>query len=145
MGSGTGPSMADNSNLADHMIETVNALIGGYRRAGDPIRNVGTLRPKQTFEMAVSPSRSFASEPKCLGQNTGLLMGEMPTALLPGEILADHPERIRALIVFGGDPLMALGDPAVAKPAFEKLELLVSLDCRQNETGSCESSKAAPL
>jgi anaerobic selenocysteine-containing dehydrogenase len=28
-----------------------------------------------------------------------------------------------------------MGDPAVAKPAFEQLELLVSLDCRQNETG----------
>lgn len=135
MGSGTGPSMADNSNLADHMIETVNALIGGYRRAGDKIRNTGTLRPKQTFEMAVSPSRSFESEPKCVSQDTGPLMGEMPTALLPGEITAASPDRIRALIVFGGDPLMAVGDPSVAKPAFEHLDLLVSLDCRQNETG----------
>ena len=32
-GSGTGPSMATHSNLADHMIEVVNALAGGYRRA----------------------------------------------------------------------------------------------------------------
>ena len=135
MGSGTGPSMADNSNLADHMIEVVNALVGGYRRAGDQIRNVGTLRPKQSYELAISPSRSFAREPKCLSRDTGRLMGEMPTALLPGEIMADHPERIRALIVFGGDPLMALGDPAVAGPAFDRLDLLVSLDCRQNETG----------
>ena len=30
---------------------------------------------------------------------------------------------------------MALGDPAVAAKAFGQLELLVSLDCRQNETG----------
>jgi anaerobic selenocysteine-containing dehydrogenase len=58
----------------------------------------------------------------------------MPSALLPGEITADHPDRIRALIVFGGDPFMALGDPAVALPAFEQLDLLVSLDCRLNET-----------
>ena len=135
LGSGTGPSMADNSNLADHMIETVNALIGGFRRAGDLIRNTGTLRPKQTYEVAVSPSRSFAHAPKCVSRDIGQLMGEMPTALLPAEIMADHPDRIRALIVFGGDPLMALGDPAVAKPAFEHLDLLVSLDCRQNETG----------
>jgi len=135
MGSGTGPSMASNSNLADHMIETVNALIGGYRRAGDPVRNTGTLRPRQIYEMAIAPSRSFASGPRCLSQDTGPLMGELPTALLPGEIMADHPDRIRALIVFGGDPLMALGDPAVARPAFEQLDLLVSLDCRQNETG----------
>jgi len=134
-GSGTGPSMAANSNLADHMIELINALAGGYRRAGDMVRNPGTLRVKDTFEMAVSPTRSFMSEPQCVSQDTGALVGEFPTALLPGEILADSPDRIRALICFGGDPLMALGDPAVASKAFESLELLVSLDCRQNQTG----------
>jgi anaerobic selenocysteine-containing dehydrogenase len=135
MGSGTGPSMADHSNLADHMIEAVNALVGGFRRSGDLVRNSGTLRRKKIYELAVSPSRSFAHEPKCLSEDAGPLMGELPTALLPREIMTDSPDRIRALIVFGGDPLMALGDPAVAKPAFEALDLLVSLDCRQNETG----------
>ena len=134
-GSGTGPSMAANSNLADHMIELINVLAGGYRRAGDVVRNPGTLRAKDTFEMAVSPTRSFAQAPKCVSQDTGALVGEFPTALLPGEIMADSPDRIRALICFGGDPLMALGDPAVAAEAFGQLDLLVSLDCRQNETG----------
>jgi anaerobic selenocysteine-containing dehydrogenase len=135
VGSGTGPSMSDNSNLADHMIETVNVLAGGYRRAGDPVRNPGTLKPKVVREMALPPSRSFEHEPKCLSEDTGQLLGEFPAALIPGEITADHPDRIRALIVFGGDPLMAMGDPAAAKPAFEQLDLLVSLDCRLNETG----------
>ena len=135
MGSGTGPSMASHSNLADHMIETVNALVGGYRREGDLVRNCGTLRRRDIYELAVSPSRSFQRAPKCVSEDVGPLMGEMPSALIPREITADSPDRIRALIVFGGDPLMAVGDPAVAKRAFEQLELLVSLDCRQNETG----------
>jgi anaerobic selenocysteine-containing dehydrogenase len=64
----------------------------------------------------------------------GQLYGEFPAALIPDEITVDHPERIRALIVFGGDPLVAVGDPAHALPAFESLDLLVSLDCRLNET-----------
>ena len=134
-GSGTGPSMSDNSNLANHMIEVVNTLAGGYRREGDLVANPGTLQPKDTYEMALSPTRSFAREPKCLSENTGALLGEFPTSLIPQEIMADSPHRIRALICFGGDPLMAMGDPSVAKAAFEKLELLVSLDCRLNETG----------
>lgn len=134
-GSGTGPSMADNCNLADHLIEVVNALAGGYRRAGDPVRNPGTLRPRHAVEMALSPSRSFEAAPFCLSQPVGQLVGEFPTALLPGEITADSPDRIRALIVLGGDPLMAMGDPAVAVPAFKALDLLVSLDCRMTETG----------
>lgn len=134
VGSGTGPSMASHSNLADHMIETCGVLAGHYRRAGDPVRNPGTLKPKVAREMAVPPTRSFEGEPRCLSQYIGPLFGELPAALIPAEIMADHPERIRALIVFGGDPLVAMGDPATAKPAFEHLDLLVSLDCRLNET-----------
>ena len=134
-GSGTGPSMATHSNTADHMIEVVNVLAGGYRRAGDRIRNPGVLKTRDAFEMAVSPTRSFEQEPKCVSEDTGLLVGEFPTALIPREIAADSPDRIRALICFGGDPLMAMGDPAFAQAGFEKLDLLVSLDCRMNATG----------
>jgi anaerobic selenocysteine-containing dehydrogenase len=54
--------------------------------------------------------------------------------LLPREILAPGPDKIRALIVFGGNPIMGLGDPARAIPAFEDLELLIVLDPRLNET-----------
>lgn len=135
VGSGTGPSMGAFSNLAETMVEVVGMLAGGFRRAGDLVRNPGTLKPKVVREMAVPPSRGWEQEPKCLSEDIGQLWGEMPSALIPREIMADHPDRIRALIVFGGDPLMAMGDPAVAKPAFEHLELLVSLDCRMNETG----------
>jgi anaerobic selenocysteine-containing dehydrogenase len=134
VGSGTGPSMASHSNTADHMIEVVNVLAGGYRRAGDRIRNPGVLKVKDAFEMAVSPTRSFAQEPKCVSEDTGLLVGEFPTALIPREIAADSPDRIRALICFGGDPLKAMGDPAFAAAGFDKLDLLVALDCRTNAT-----------
>jgi anaerobic selenocysteine-containing dehydrogenase len=54
--------------------------------------------------------------------------------LLPDEITTPGPHRIRALINFGGNPLMAVGDPDRAVPAFQDLELLVSLDARLNET-----------
>ena len=135
VGSGTGPSMSTHSNTADHMIEAVNVLAGGYRRAGDRIRNPGVLKVKDAYEFALSPTRSFEHEPKCVSADTGLLVGEFPTALLPREIAADSPNRIRALICFGGDPLMALGDPAFAAAGFAKLDLLVSLDCRMNATG----------
>ncbi len=134
VGSGTGPSMADHSSLADHMIETVGALAGGFRRAGDAVCNPGTLKPRVFREMAIAPTRSWERGPKCLSANIGPLMNEFPSALIPAEIMADSPDRIRALIVFGGDPLMAMGDPALAAAAFEKLELLVSLDSRMNET-----------
>lgn len=135
VGSGTGPSMSAHSNLNDHMIEVVNALVGGYRRAGDVVRNPGTLNPRSFVEAAVAPTRSWERGVKCRSADIGQLFGEFPTALLPQEILTPGPDKIRALINFGGDPLMGLGDPAHALPAFQDLELLVSLDARVNETG----------
>ncbi len=134
VGSGTGPSMSLHSNLNDHMIEVVNALVGGYRREGDEVRNPGTLNPRQFVEMAVAPTRSWEQGDKCHTEDIGKLFGEFPSALLPQEILTPGPDKIRALIVFGGDPLMALGDPERALPAFQELDLLVSLDARMNET-----------
>ncbi|TGD76251.1 hypothetical protein E4634_01525 [Mangrovimicrobium sediminis] len=138
VGSGAGPSMSAHSNLNDHMIEVVNALVGGYKRAGDRLYNPGTLNPKPCVEMAVSPTRSWESGVKCRTADVGKIFGEFPTALLPREITEPGEERIRALISFGGNPVMGLGDPARAVPAFEELELLVSLDARMNET--CELS-----
>jgi len=134
VGSGTGPSMSAHSNLNDHMIETVNALVGGYRRAGDLVRNPSTLKPRVIFETVVPAGRSWENGVKCRTADIGALFGEFPTALLPQEILAPGPDKIRALIVFGGNPVMALGDPDRAVPAFRDLELLVSLDARMNET-----------
>lgn len=134
VGSGSGPSMSIHSNLNDHMIETVNALVGGYRRAGDLVRNPGTLKPRATMETVMPATRSWEKGVKCRTVDIGTLYNELPSALLPQEIQSPGPDRIRALIVFGGNPVMALGDPDRAIPAFEALELLVTLDARLNET-----------
>jgi anaerobic selenocysteine-containing dehydrogenase len=134
VGSGSGPSMSAHSNLNDHMIEVVNALVGGYRRAGDLVRNPGTLNPRTAVETVVPAGRSWERGDKCRTVDIGKLFGEFPTALLPQEITAPGPGKIRALIVFGGNPVLALGDPERAKTAFEDLELLIVLDPRMNAT-----------
>lgn len=134
IGSGSGPSMSDNSNLNDHIIEVVNALVGGYRKAGDLVRNPGTLNPRKPVEMAVSPTRSWETGDKLRTEDIGKLFGEFPTALLPQEILTPGPDKIRAVICFGGNLLMSLGDPDRAIPAFEDLDLFVVMDPRMNQT-----------
>ena len=134
VGSGSGPSMSAHSNLNDHMIEVVNALVGGYRRAGDRVRNPGTLKPRTLVETAVPAGRSWERGDKLGHTGAGKLFGEFPSALLPEVVTTQGPDRIRALIVFGGNPLMALGDPEQALAAFRQLDLLVVLDSRLNET-----------
>ena len=134
VGSGSGPSMSAHSNLNDHMIEVVNALVGGYRKAGDLVRNPGTLNPRSQVETVVPAGRSWEKGVKCRTVDIGKLYGEFPTALLPQEITTPGPDKIRALIVFGGNPVMGLGDPERAVAAFEDLDLLIVLDPRMNET-----------
>jgi len=134
--SGTGPNMAAHSNVTEHLIEAFNAICGGYRRAGDIVRNVQPLfggHPAR--EMVIAPNRGWETGPKCRTVDIGPLFGEFPTALLPSEIIGNGEDRIRALFVVGGNPLKAIADPDKTLAAFRSLELLVTLDPRPTETG----------
>jgi formate dehydrogenase len=54
-------------------------------------------------------------------------------AALAEEIELEHPERIRALIVSGGNPLHSVPGPHLRR-AIERLELLVAIDVYPSET-----------
>ncbi|MDB5969994.1 MAG: hypothetical protein JWQ90_2444 [Hydrocarboniphaga sp.] len=133
-GCGTGVCMSDFSNLAEHLCETLNALRGGYLRAGDVVPNPGIFVPKLPREMVIPPMRCWESGPRSRNGQYGQIYGEFPTSILPSEILESGPDQIRALIVFGGNPVMALGDPERTLAALKSLELLVVLDPRMTET-----------
>ena len=133
---GTGPDMGPHSNLAEHLIEAFSVLCGAYRRAGDTVRSSSLLyggRPPR--EGVVPPNRTWEQGPRCRTSDIGRLGGEYPTALLPAELRGSGEDRLRALIVVGGNPVMALGDPAATIEAFGKLDLLVTLDMRATATG----------
>ena len=54
--------------------------------------------------------------------------------LVPEEILIDHPERIRAVIVEGSNPLLSYSDSQRWREAREQLDLLVVIDPAMTET-----------
>lgn len=131
---GTGIAMTARSNLAVHMAEVLNALCGGFRRAGDKVTNPGILLPRSYADAVVPPSRPWEQGIQCHSAPTGQIYGEMPTGALAGEILTPGEHKIRALIVLGGNPLKALGQPEKTLRAFRDLDLLVSLDARMSDT-----------
>ncbi|MBB6125315.1 molybdopterin-containing oxidoreductase family protein [Sphingobium subterraneum] len=131
---GTGIAMAPRSNLAMHMADTLNALCGGWRRPGDWVSNPGVLLSRTFSDTVIAPSRPWESGIQCHSAPTGLVQGEMPTGALPDEILTPGENRIRALVVLGGNPLKALGQPEKTMRAFRELDLLVSLDPRMSDT-----------
>jgi anaerobic selenocysteine-containing dehydrogenase len=60
--------------------------------------------------------------------------GVYPPAVLPEEILSDHPERIRAVYVSQANPLRSYPDTTAYEEAFERLELLVTAELAMTET-----------
>jgi anaerobic selenocysteine-containing dehydrogenase len=135
--SGTGPNMACDANVAEHLISAFNTICGGYRRSGDLVRNTGLLfGGMASREQVIPPYRSWEVEPKCRTANIGSMFGEFPAALLPNEITAEGEDRIRALIVVGGNPAKAIGNPQRALASLRSLDLLVNINPRMTETGA---------
>ena len=54
--------------------------------------------------------------------------GMFSPTLVPEEILLDHPERIRAVIVEGSNPILSYSDASRWREARERLDLLVVID-----------------
>ncbi|MBI5521478.1 MAG: molybdopterin-dependent oxidoreductase [Desulfarculus sp.] len=60
--------------------------------------------------------------------------GSFPPAVMPEEILSDHPQRLRAVLVSACNPLRAYPDTTAFERAFAKLDLLVVNDIVMSET-----------
>jgi anaerobic selenocysteine-containing dehydrogenase len=71
---------------------------------------------------------------KTVMTNIPLIMGVFPPNVLPEEIDNDHPQRIRALIVSGSNPLRSYADTSAYEKAFAKLDLLVTIEVAMSET-----------
>ena len=65
-----------------------------------------------------------------------LIMGVFPPNVMPEEIDNDHPQRIRALIVSGSNPLRSYADTSAYEKAFAKLDLLVTIEVAMSETAT---------
>ena len=59
-----------------------------------------------------------------------------PPNVMPEEILNDHPDRLRAVIVSSANPLRSYADTSAYEEAFNKLDLLVTVDIAMTETAA---------
>lgn len=63
-------------------------------------------------------------------------LGVYPPNVLPDEILSDHPQRLRALYVSGSNPLRSYADTTAYERAFQRLDLLVTVELAMTETAA---------
>ena len=126
---GTGPDMAQHSNLAEHLIECLNVVCGRYLRAGERVPNPGVLMPRRPRRARViAPRRSWERGHKSRIRGVGMLFGEMMAGIMADEILVPGKGQIKAIIVDGGNPVNSLPDQRKTVQALSSLELLVTID-----------------
>ncbi len=63
-----------------------------------------------------------------------IITGLIPCNVMAEEILADHPNRYRAMLVESGNPLHSVADSQKLREALRALELLVVIDVALSET-----------
>jgi anaerobic selenocysteine-containing dehydrogenase len=128
MRSDLGILMGRHSTLNSYLELILLTLAG---RIGVPGGNVflGHLMPMGSHTPEEDPATW-----KTVITNVPLIMGVFPPNVLPEEIVNDHPQRIRALIVGGSNPLRSYADTSAYEQAFAKLDLLVTIEVAMSET-----------
>jgi anaerobic selenocysteine-containing dehydrogenase len=142
--SGTGPDMGPHANVAEHLVQAMNVVCGRFPREGDRYAGAGVLSGRRNLRAQPSApmrtwERGFQSR-----MGVGTLMGELPSPILPEEILEPGADRVRALVVCGGNPASAFPDQERIVDALGKLDLLVTIDPFPTETAQLAHYVIAP-
>lgn len=143
-GTGTGPSMAPHSSLTEHLTLVLNIVCGRVNREGDRIGPGWFLYPEAPKRAQVAPPRDVRTGPHHRVRGLRGYRGEMVTSALAEEILEPGEDRVRALIVNGGNPAVAWPDQELTMRALRDLELLVVIDHRMTPTAAVADYVIAP-
>jgi len=124
-----GIEQTPHSTLISYMTRVILLLTGNVgRKGGNPFLQLyGPKTPFMPF-MASALVSGIKAIPMFVP------LGQFSPNLIPEEILNPHPERIRALIVDGANPLASYADTSRFREAFAKLDLLVVIEPAMTET-----------
>ncbi|MUL48932.1 molybdopterin-dependent oxidoreductase [Mycobacterium sp. CBMA293] len=118
-----GVQQAPNSTLCSYLNKMLWILTGNFaKRGGQHLHS--TFAP---LFAAGGVGRSPVTE-------APIIAGLLPSNVVPQEILTDHPNRFRAMIVESSNPAHSIADSAAVREALGALELLVVVDVAMTET-----------
>lgn len=124
-----GVEQTPHSTLVTYLIRVILLLTGNIGRPGG-----------NNFIQLFGPRAPYLERmPKALvsgieGIPMFVPLPQFSPNLIPEEILSSHPERIRALIVDGANPLSSYADTGRFREAFAALDLLVVIEPAMTET-----------
>lgn len=118
-----GIQQAPNSTLCSYLNKMLWILTGNFAKRGG-----------QHLHSMFGPLFSPGGTGRTPVTGAPVIAGLVPSNVIPAEILTDHPDRFRAMIVESSNPAHSLADSAACREAFEALELLVVIDVAMTET-----------
>jgi anaerobic selenocysteine-containing dehydrogenase len=124
----TGP----NTTLTEWAVTVLNAITGNIDRPGGMIFHGGATQPAK-YLLAGLLRNNFS--PSRIG-NYPHIFGGLPATVMADDILSNDPGRIRALIVFAGNPVISFPDTAKMEAALARLDLLVCFDIYHSDTAT---------
>jgi formate dehydrogenase len=133
-----GVQMNRHSTLVSYLERLVWMLTGNFGKPGTQYSPSSLVPLVRTSSSAGGSAGSTGSQRggERLTPVTGsrIISGLMPCNVIPDEILTDHPDRFRALIVESGNPAHSLADSKRMREAIEALEFVVVIDVAMTET-----------
>lgn len=131
-----GIEMAPNSTVNSYHCVLLFLLTGNFGKAG------AVNLPSQLVSIfsadKISPERDAAGHEVGFKTTpvTGarIISGLVPCNLLPDEILTDHPDRFRAMLIESANPVHSLADAKRMREALAALDLVVVIDIAMTET-----------
>lgn len=142
---GTGPNMSGSGNASEYLGKVIMTLMGHWRRAGETKKNVGVFVngfPPIAGGSGSMPATGFGKKLRVRGLEESI--AGLPTGALADEILMPGNGQIKALLVLGGNPMLAWPDQFKTFEAMKALDLLVSFDPRMTKTGVLSDYVIAP-
>lgn len=123
-----GIQMNRNSTVVSYVEKLVWLLTGNFAKRGTQYVFSG-LAP-----IARDRGLAFDDIPRTPVSGAAIVSGLIPCNAIPDEILTEHPDRFRAVIVESSNPLHSLADSVRITEAFRALELVVVIDIAMTET-----------
>ena len=118
-----GVQQAPNSTLVSYLNKMLWLLTGNFGKRGG-----------QHLHSSFAPLFQDRGVGRTPVTGAPVISGLIPCNSVPQEILTDHPERFRAMIVESSNPAHSIADSTACRAAFESLELLVVIDVAMTET-----------
>jgi len=142
---GTGGNMSGQSTLVEYLGRALTSLRGWWLRAGEERVNPGVLvEPFPAIAGTLGPSPYDDLGEVMRVRNLKQSVAGPPTAALAEEILTPGEGQVKALIVIGGNPVLAWPDQELTVKALKSLELLITIDPRMTETAEMSHWVFAP-